>query len=379
MAGAYLASVVEGVAGDIEFTVPAWYVLVPYLVFQGFLVILIHELGHVFGGLAARFRFVMMIAGPFKLTHEAGGLKLGLNRWLQMSGGLALCIPEKKLDTPGRFFMYIAGGPLASLITAGVSALLAYSLHSATYTEAWMGYAVFFLVCSALFNGGIALVTLLPLPTEGYDNDGKQLLDLFRGGTRGKRKYLLQALTAEALRGDRPRDWTASYIEEMLAMQAEMSDKMDTTTRLMAYFFYLDRGDIEAAGACIDFIHDALDDAPSMLQPALWLEVLYYHTRLRRDVKLDPVAYKYDGPFVEKHAVARLEASLLAAEGKGEAAVAKAREGIELSRQSSLQVGVARAEAEWMQQIIDEISGASTTASTIDAAATSDAQNPAGM
>lgn len=359
-AGSYLASVVEQAAGQIEFVVPAWYVLFPSLVVLAFLAILIHELGHVAGGLAARFRFVMMIVGPLKVAREKGELTFGLNRWVHLSGGMALCIPEEKLEAARGFFMYIAGGPLASLLAGLTCTLLAISLHSPTYANPLTGYAVFYLVCGAFFNGGIALVTLLPLPTEGYDNDGKQLLDLVRGGRRVKRKYLLQALTAESIRGLRPRDWSTGYVDEMLTLQNGAPDKIDITCYLIAYLMYLDRGDITTAGSYIDKLQVQVADASSVLQPSIWLEVVFFHARYRKDVPLDPAQYPYEGAFIEKHAVARVDASLLALRGQLNEAVSRAKEGIALSEKATLQAGVARAEAEWMQQIINEIESVST-------------------
>lgn len=358
--GSYLASIVEQAAGQIEFAVPAWYVLFPSLVVLAFMAILIHELGHVAGGLAARFRFVMLIVGPLKVALEKEKLTFGLNRWVHLSGGMALCIPDEKLDTARGFFMYIAGGPVASLIAALTCALLAIFFHSPTYADPWIGYAVFYLVCSAFFNGGIALVTLLPLPTEGYDNDGKQLLDLIRGGRRVKRKYLLQALSAESIRGLRPCNWSVNYVQEMIAMQSGEPDKMDITCYLIAYLLYLDRGDTTTAGSFIDKLHAQVAGASSVLQPSIWLEVVFFHARYRKDVVLDAAQYTYEGPFIEKHAIARVEASLLAASGKLEQAAQRAKEGIALSKGATLQAGVATAEAEWMQQIIDEIESVST-------------------
>lgn len=365
-AGSYLASMVEQTAGQIEFAVPAWYVLFPSLVVLAFLAILIHELGHVAGALAARFRFVMLIAGPLKIAREKGKLVWGLNRWVHMSGGMALCIPGKKQNTAGRFFMYIVGGPLASLFAGLACAMLAINLHSTTYTDLWTGYAVFYLICSAFFNGGIALVTLLPLPTEGYDNDGKQLLDLIRGGRRVKRKFILQALSAEAIRGLRPRDWSSDYVDDMFALQEGEPDKIDLTINLIAYLLYLDRGDIAEAGSFIDKLQAQIADASAVLQPSLWLEVLFYHARYRRNVELDPAQYAYEGPFIEKHAIARVEASLLAANRQFEEAISRAKEGIALSKNATLQAGVAAAEADWMQTLIDEIKSISTTDAAAD-------------
>ncbi len=257
--------------------------------------------------------------------------------------------------------MYIAGGPVASLLAGLVCAMLAINLHSATYADLWTGYAVFYLICSALFNGGIALVTLLPLPTEGYVNDGTQLLDLMRGGRRVKRKFILQALSAAAIRGLRPRDWSADYVDEMFALQEGAPDKIDITVNLIAYLLYLDRGDIAVAGSFIDKLHAQMAEASSVLQPSLWLEVVFYHARYRRDVELDLSQYAYEGPFIEKHAIARVEASLLAVNGQLEEAISRAKEGIALSKNATLQAGVAAAEADWMQALIDEVNSISTT------------------
>ena len=357
--GAFLATFIEDRVGEIDFALPPWYGLIPLLILIGFLTILIHELGHVVGGKLARFRFVMLIVGPFKVQQESGKLILGLNKWLQMSGGLALSIPEDTRATAGRLLLYIAGGPVASLLFALICGFSVYFLHDAGGSVG-AGYLVPTLLFACLFNGGIAIVTLLPLPTSGFDNDGKQLLDILRGGKKANIKLLMHAVSAETIKGIRPREWTGDYLEEVMELTRDQrADRNLVVANLMGYYHYLDKSEVGRAGDCIKVLADNILDSPTYLQAGLWLEILFFQARypeLQTGIEVSPA--DISGPFVEKHSLARMEAATLYQEEQWSEALEKAEEGIALAKKASMQAGIVEAEVEWLNAIAADASRA---------------------
>ena len=357
LAGALLASFVEGLVGQIDLAFPPLYALIPLLVLLAFLSIFIHEMGHVLGGLLARFRFIMLIVGPLKVVREGSQLSVGLNRSFQMGGGMALCVPEKKEASAGGLFLYLAGGPLLSLAAGIFSTLVAVALQGAGLDVDYP-YLSSMLIFSAFFNGGIALITLLPLPTVGYENDGRQLLDVFRGGRRARAKLLLSVLSSEAIRGLRPRDWTVVYILDLLNHVSDERPesggaKNVAVANLMAYYHYLDTGATEKAGHCVTRIAAVVQETPTMLQPGLWLEVLYFQARHDWEIEGAAVApAEISGPFLEKHSLLRLKAARLWAQEQFKESIECAREAIAFAEQATFQAGVVEAETEWLQAII---------------------------
>ena len=354
IAGALLATFIEQWVGEIEFEVPPWYGLIPLLVLIGFFTILIHELGHVVGGALARFKFIMLIVGPFRVYRENDKLKIGLNKWLQMSGGLALSIPEDTRATTSRLLLYIAGGPLASLFAGLACGLAVFMLQDIAGMEG--SYLVPVLLFACLFNAGIAIVTLLPLPTAGFENDGKQLLDILRGGKKANIKLLMHAVSAETIKGVRPREWTGDYLEKVLALtKNQEADRNTVVANLMGYYFYLDSGNVQRAAECIKVLAAHILDSPTYLQPGLWLEILFFEARypeLQTGIELSPA--DISGPFVEKHSLARMEAATLYHEEEWEKALAKAEEGVAFANKASMQAGIVEAELDWLRAIASD-------------------------
>ena len=354
--GATIASMVKSSLGDIDLAVPPWYVLLPALVLVAFFTILGHELGHVMGGALGRLRFVMLIVGPLRIAKEEGRLTFGLNRWAQMSGGLALCVPQTRQPSVGALLKYIAGGPLASLVLCLLCIATSFVLFDVDGSAA-ARYGAFFTFTGALFNGGIAIITALPLPTVGYDNDGKQLLDLLRGGQKAEAKLLLSMLSAEALGGKRPGEWSGEYVDRLIQLTGE-NDKQAGSVYLTGYFYFLDRGDVLEARKCINHMLASMDQTPSFIQPSLWLEIIYFQARYGGDIPaLDEARERVKGPFIEKHSVVRMEAAILFAEGDYEKALERSMEGLALAGNVKMQAGMISAEVTWLENIAAQCSG----------------------
>lgn len=85
-----------------------------------FVILGIHELGHLITGLYQGFQFQLFIVGPLGIKREDDRVKVYLNRSMAMFGGVAATSPTNTDDDNARKFAYILlGGPLTSLI-AGI-------------------------------------------------------------------------------------------------------------------------------------------------------------------------------------------------------------------------------------------------------------------
>ena len=236
VAGALLgllgATLFEGLTGGFDVAVPPLFGLLVGLVVLAFLVILVHELGHVAGGKLAGFRFFMLVVGPFKLVREGEAVRLRLNKALNPGGGLALLLPDDGEEVSARrMAMYIAGGPVMSLV-GGVVLVGVMTVLSKVAGGA-LGYTGFFLLIGALLSIAIGVITSLPLPSKGFANDGTQLLDLIRGGNKAERKLLMLVVVAESMRGVRPRDWAADRVQRLLAMNEQATDQQAVVASLL--------------------------------------------------------------------------------------------------------------------------------------------------
>lgn len=193
--------------------------------------ITLHELGHVFAGLAAGMKFRAVFVGPVGLTRGPNGFRLNFVRRL-FTGGFASMIPGEG-DLVSGFRAYIAGGPIVSVIWCAVCGAIFAALPSN--------------VTMYLLAGAILILpgTLLPRIVRGVSTDARLLLQLRKEGPERRRLIALFQIQRAAMSGDRARDWSRSLLESAGELRDGSLDEQ--RLRYLAYWHFLDSGDIERA------------------------------------------------------------------------------------------------------------------------------------
>lgn len=175
------------------------------------LVVLVHELGHLLGGRLAGMRPLMLFAGPLHVDFGADRTRLRYNRVAGTFGGLAACIPGADSTRRG-YAALVAGGPLASLLLGAVLLPLGVVLGD------WAGGMLF---ATGAVSVVIGCATLLPLRAGGFMSDGGQLLGMARGDAETTARLALATLMAQSASGVRPRDWDPQLLLEATASADE--------------------------------------------------------------------------------------------------------------------------------------------------------------
>lgn len=236
------------------------------------LVIAIHELGHLIGGLSQGMRFLLLIFGPFQWNATKEGIRF---RWvtnLGLMGGVAATLPVRMDNLRQQLVPMIAGGPLASLGLAMLAAVLSFSA-----TGRLAGYAA----VVALLSVAIFLVTAIPFRAGGFMSDGMQWLEVRRGGPSVIERADLIAVMATSLGGVRPRDWDAALMARLEAMNSA------EPLRLLACWMMLlqramDCGDASQAAHYAKALAGRIDDYPDGFRQSLHIE-LCLEAALRQD------------------------------------------------------------------------------------------------
>jgi hypothetical protein len=125
------------------------YIMIAGIVLMGFVVLAVHELGHLIAGLMNGFRFELFVVGPLGVKRENDKVKIYLNKNLGYYGGVAATTPVDDHDDNGRkFAKVLLAGPIASIIFAMVCFVLAYlagkPLGFIFYTGGLISIAIFF-------------------------------------------------------------------------------------------------------------------------------------------------------------------------------------------------------------------------------------------
>jgi hypothetical protein len=312
-------------------------------------VITVHELGHVAGGLLVRFRFLLLVVGPLKLVNSQAGLKFEWNTNLAMIGGLAACLPTDTHNLRRRFIALVAGGPLASLVFGLAVSGLAYWLGPRTSLPA------FALLITGIMSLAIGGVTLVPGRTAGFMTDGAQILQLLRGGTAVELRNLLIILQALSLSGVRPRQYNPALLEQIEKLRRSLKpDASTAAASLPAYSYHLDRGEIEAAGQALDEAIANLELFPAGVKQNVALEAAYFVAAHRNDAAAACAWLNQSkgGLLIEAHSRGRAEAAVLLAEGKLDQARRAAEQAL-AAIPKAFDRGGAIGEAEMIQALLD--------------------------
>jgi len=141
-----------------------------------FIVVGVHELGHVFAGRWQNFDFHGLTIGPFSWKPDAAGkIRFKWNTSLNLAGGLAIMLPNGDERLRQRFMWFGAGGPIASVLLA----LLLYGFYLLAPDRS-LGAGLLFV--GALLSAAIFVATILPFRAGGFSSDGLRILTFARNG-----------------------------------------------------------------------------------------------------------------------------------------------------------------------------------------------------
>jgi hypothetical protein len=267
-----------GAKAQMRHQLGAWAlpVLIGSAVLAAYFGIVVHEVGHLIGGLMARFRFYLFVAGPLRVQRDldSGRVSVGLNRSFSMAGGLAGMIPIGTDAMRRRLAMLVAGGPLASFALAAIAGALV-SLGSLPLL-ARNACAV-----TAVISAALGLATLIPMRNGGFASDGARLLRLLRGGPAADREAATMPLVALSLAETPPREWPRDVVEKAVALRDGTPEECYAS--FLAYHHALDSGDVAMAARRMARVAALIPATPRASHPGLHLEAAFFAGAYQRD------------------------------------------------------------------------------------------------
>ena len=162
--------------------------------------VLVHELGHVAAGFIAGLEFRRLLVGPLAFTREARGYRLRFIGKRFMAGGYAHMIPRSQAGIRGKFRLFLAGGPIATLLLFVPVALFPWGTGTAALLFA---------------NLVLAAFCLIPMEIQGHYTDGKAIQILFQESPAAERMAAILYLVSLNGQGIPPGQWPAEVIEKL--------------------------------------------------------------------------------------------------------------------------------------------------------------------
>jgi len=259
--------------------------LVLLLFYMGvFLVINIHELGHLIFGKFLGYRFLMFRAGIFSIHKENGKLRFSIIRNVGY-GGLCAMIPSEDSDLKD-FAVYSTGGIIFNLIT-GILFLFLPEILSLRLIFAVPLYG------TGMVSILLALINAWPFFSMNQPTDGMMFISILKKNPLAERFYESVILSKKLMTGVRPRDL------ELKEPKLPLEDQHETSNVLYLYFMALDGGDEELARKYIQIIEENLSKVPPYALPAFYYEIIFFNL-LTGDNEKAVRYYEKAGKILEK-------------------------------------------------------------------------------
>ncbi|MCB8944632.1 MAG: hypothetical protein H6658_12855 [Ardenticatenaceae bacterium] len=337
-------------AGGVSVFESAWLLLVTAVAVL-FASGAVHELGHLLAGKWVGFRFHLLVIGPLKIQRKRDGLRVQWQWSNSLFSGLTACLPENDDRLRWRMLAFAAGGPLASVVLAGVSAFVFFHYRRDFAFLREMGWVVEVAAAAAVASLIFFFSSMKPgLYHTGLPADGGRIASLLQGDKMAERWCTLVMLNGVDALGLRPRDWDAALVYKAMTLADGTHD--DLSARILGYQWALDSGRLDMAWRLLD---EALENWAAWMSGArisLTLEKAYFLAHHRRNV--DDARHWFE-QVRQRRGIRplqqRAEAAILLAEGKYEAAQALAASGL-ATLQQEVPTGMVLAESDWCRDIL---------------------------
>jgi len=184
-----------------------------------YLMLAIHELGHVAVGLCVGFRLRSLRFGPLLFSRP---LRLSLYRGPgAVVNGVAELIPVETDKLSWRGVAMVLGGPVANILTAMVVLLLPFPI------TAFSGFFIAFSIANGVND-------LFPFESRLGVSDGRRIWMLLRQPERGERWLALLHLWGELTDGVLPEAMSPDFLAKAMAVRDDSADTV--AAHAIAYF-----------------------------------------------------------------------------------------------------------------------------------------------
>jgi hypothetical protein len=282
-----------------------------------FLVVGFHEAGHALAGILVKFDFRMYVVGPFMWEKGEASWKFKWNKNVNTAGGVVLCMPTGSENLKNRFSIYAGGGPIASLVLAGLSYLIYYVLSPFV-----IGYLFLLIVFLSLV---IFLVTIIPLHMGGFTSDGGRVLNLQRGGDKARFELLILKIISSSAGGLRPSLLNTTELEEALTLAKKLQAPFGVY--LHSYFHQAawDLGDLEAAEKHLSNYVSEIESIPAGIKNAVWLDAAFFFALAKKDIARADYYWNQFTPsaIIPKAQIFATEAAMLSLKNQREDSIIK--------------------------------------------------------
>ncbi|MEA2552254.1 MAG: hypothetical protein QOJ65_430 [Fimbriimonadaceae bacterium] len=286
----------------------------------------VHEMGHWLAGKLVGFKTLALQVGPLLWTKGEGGQRFQVAPWAGRIGGFAGMWPPDSQNLRQRFAVFVAGGPLASLLFAAATFLWLQTLPGSLRLGPAMLLYQGFVLLLFIYAAFTAVLNLLPFQTHGLRTDGGRLLMIAMGGLKYKRMMAITNMGMLARSGVRMREYPPALFDAITAAP-DKSPEHAQGLLLRAFYSFETAHDQEAVQYAIEAT-ETISPKATIMHAVVFNEAAALLAWLGMDAaRARRLFDEADGKTLfYRHNRPRAEACVLLAEGRPQEALAKALE-----------------------------------------------------
>jgi len=244
-----------------SYTFLDWGIILLLFYIGLFLVINLHELGHLLVGKALGYELLLFRVGLLSFKKENGKLKVSLVKNVGY-GGLCAMIPHEQ-STLKDFALYSTGGVLMNILTG--LGFLFLSAQPSLHQNLRGG-----LFLTGILSLIVAIINSWPFFSMNQPTDGMMFFSILGKSPLAERFYSSHVLTQKLTLGIRPRDLA---LEEK---EGPMEDFHDLSHTFYLYFQALDQKNLQDAEKYLAMVEKNLGLTPPYTLPAYHYELCYF-------------------------------------------------------------------------------------------------------
>ena len=265
----FIVGIVLGKSVITENSTSGWMSLVViFVIFViSFIVqIILHEAGHLIGGLLSGYEFVSFRVGSITLIKENG--KFAIKKFkIKGTAGQCLMMPKEENYNEAPYILYNLGGILINAIIS-ILAIIMYSLFD-------FNNIINVVLLSIFLSGVIIVITNgIPMKIGGIANDGYNVIAI--GKSTSIKYYLYIQLKVNGLiyKGVRIKDMPVTWFN--LEENCDLNNPLVTSIKCLEANYYHDKKEFSKAKECYE---DLLNKAPNIMkiyENEIRCELLFY-------------------------------------------------------------------------------------------------------
>lgn len=228
--------------------------------------IIIHEAGHLVGGLLSGYEFVSFRVGSITLIKENGKFLIKKYK-IKGTAGQCLMMPRTENYNEVPYILYNLGGVLINAVIS-ILAIIIYSLFNLNN--------IINIVLLSVFLSGVAIVITngIPMKMGGIANDGYNVIAIGKSNIIKYCFYIQLKVNGLIYKGIRIKDMPISWFK--LDENCDLNNPLLTHIKCLEANYYHDKKEFNKAKECYE---DLLNKAPNIMkiyENEIKCELLFY-------------------------------------------------------------------------------------------------------